>query len=222
MNNTTQPIQHEEEVQVIETDAEFGAVRTEVAHANVVPLVPPSQFRAHSDTASASGTHRTCSQNASTVVDFHGFSVQSKYVKYLESIYRKEGEFWSTCIFQGQEYISFILDRLGRTLMMIDVPWSSITPGQLREVLQWIEDHMAARLKLDCFSDFISKAKTFLSMEEDKARLEAERKEIMENISSLQSQLKLEHSRKIEVEKQLEAISKLDYNNSSALSDIVD
>ena len=74
------------------------------------------------DVVSAFGTFGACSDNTSSKVDFHGFSVLSQYVKYLENIYLKEGEFWNTCIFKSVDFISCTLDILGKTLLIADAP----------------------------------------------------------------------------------------------------
>ena len=64
----------------------------------------------HNNVVSASGTFGACSDSTSTKVDFHGFSVLSQDVKYLENIYLNEGEFWNTCIFKSVDFIFYSLD----------------------------------------------------------------------------------------------------------------
>ena len=72
--------------------------------------VSSSPVPVHNDASSASGIFGACSDSTSTKVDFHGFFVLSQYVKFLENIYLKEGEFWNTCIFKSVDFIFYSLD----------------------------------------------------------------------------------------------------------------
>ena len=60
-----------------------------IAVSDVALHVSSSPVPVHNDAVSACGTFGACSDSTSTKVDFHGFSVLSQYVKYLENIYLK-------------------------------------------------------------------------------------------------------------------------------------
>ena len=69
------------------------------------------------DDASASSTFGACSDNTFTKIDFHGFSVLSQYVQYLDNIYLEDGEFWKTYIFKSVDFISYTYRYTGKSFV---------------------------------------------------------------------------------------------------------
>ncbi|OMO53635.1 hypothetical protein COLO4_36683 [Corchorus olitorius] len=67
-------------------------------------------------------------------VDFHGFLLSKQHAKYLCHVYIKEGEFWASCTLESKNFISYMLEGLGKALMIAYTPWSDISASDLEEM----------------------------------------------------------------------------------------
>ncbi|KAK8624135.1 hypothetical protein V6N13_065489 [Hibiscus sabdariffa] len=143
------------------------------------------------------------------MVDFHGFLVSVQHKKYLERVYKKEGEFWNRSRFKSKEVISGALECLGRILVIAHSPWSQISGAELKEMVTGLDDIAETGLVLTCLASCTSNVRAILKMREHRLQIEAKLKEANNKFDASNTKLYLLKQKHLELRKQLDNIHHL-------------